>query len=417
VGFKLILLRMESKLQTVSKLPNDTRYKAYETFADEVLDSKNVEHIAVLMKHLIHVEGKDQHGRTYITPEILVYIIKKIRANSEEEDESKVLDFDQLLQMFEQIVPVIREKGEDFPNALLEAVDVLSKMYEGEQDWKKAAFCMSSFKFEQYRHLSCSADRKVEWYVNTAETWLEAEESGMASQSVKKAHVLMNQVQDQDLALRFKTCYARVLDSERKFLEAAVHYKKLSQMGQGVISEADMLQTLQNAVTCAILAKAGPSRARVLAMLYSDERSATLPNFLMLEKMFKDRIVREDEVKQFQSTLAEHQNASQANGMTVLQNSVCEHNLLACSKLYKNIKFQELGTLLNISAKDAEKLASDMIEQGRMQAMVDQIEEQLEFTSSSSGTLQSWDAKIQDLCLSVNHAVEAINRKHPEYIV
>ena len=80
-------------------------------------------------------------------------------------------------------------------------------------------------------------------------------------------------------------CYARVLDAERKFLEAAQHYKALSQSGGAFISEGDMLRTLELAVTCAILAKAGPPRSRVLAMLFSDERSQNLPNFALLNKV------------------------------------------------------------------------------------------------------------------------------------
>jgi hypothetical protein len=57
----------------------------------------------------------------------------------------------------------------------------------------------------------------------------------------------MSQIKDNlTLAIRFKvlsksigreshgvvqTCYARTLDAERKFLEAAMHYKSLSQIG------------------------------------------------------------------------------------------------------------------------------------------------------------------------------------------
>jgi hypothetical protein len=46
-------------------------------------------------------------------------------------------------------------------------------------------------------------------------------------------------------------------------------YKELAQTGAGYMSEADLMQVLGNAVTTAILAPAGPSRARLLALLYA----------------------------------------------------------------------------------------------------------------------------------------------------
>lgn len=50
-----------------------------------------------------------------------------------------------------------------------------------------------------------------------------------------------------------------------------------------------------------------------------------------------------------------------------------EHNLLAASKLYNNITFPELGALLQISPAKAEKIASQMITEGRMNGYIDQV--------------------------------------------
>jgi len=257
----------------------------------------------------------------------------------------------------------------------------------------------------------------VEWYIDATETWLECDETGSASQQIKKAHVLMVSVKDNlPLVIRFKTSYARVLDAERKFLEAAMHYKQLSQIGQSVIGEGDMLKTLEYAVTCAILAPAGPSRSRVLAMLYSDERALSLHNHGLLEKVFKERIIRDAEIKQFEKSLAPHQNALTSSGMTVLYESMTEHNMLATSKLYNNIKFNELAVLLGISPQAAEKLASGMIEQGRLTGVIDQIEGVVEFSHGEGniGTQATWDFQIKELCVGVNHVLETINSKFPK---
>ena len=58
------------------------------------------------------------------------------------------------------------------------------------------------------------------------------------------------------------------------------------------------------AVTCAILAPAGPQRSRLLGTLYKDERSQSLPNYSVLEKMYMERLLRPAEVEAFASSLA-----------------------------------------------------------------------------------------------------------------
>ena len=63
------------------------------------------------------------------------------------------------------------------------------------------------------------------------------------------------------------------------------------------VGEADLDQALTAAVTCCILAAAGPQRSRVLANLYKDERCARLPVFPFLEKVYLERILRRQEVR------------------------------------------------------------------------------------------------------------------------
>ena len=74
-------------------------------------------------------------------------------------------------------------------------------------------------------------------------------------------------------------------------------YYDLSQ----IVGEAERLEALKYgrytlpcslrrfAIQCAILAKAGPQRSRMLAMLYKDERSSKLEIHSILEKMYAVR--------------------------------------------------------------------------------------------------------------------------------
>ena len=59
--------------------------------------------------------------------------------------------------------------------------------------------------------------------------------------------------------------------------------------------------------------------------------------------MYLERILRKAEVDAFAEGLMPHQMATLADGTTVLDRAVTEHNLLSASKLYNNISFGGAG--------------------------------------------------------------------------
>ncbi len=71
-----------------------------------------------------------------------------------------------------------------------------------------------------------------------------------------------------------------------------------------------------------------------------------------------------------------------------MERAVTEHNLLAASKLYNNITFTELGALLEVDPLRAEKIASQMITEGRMNGSIDQIDSIVHFESEYSSAKQ-----------------------------
>lgn len=199
-----------------------------------------------------------------------------------------------------------------------------------------------------------------------------------------------------------------------------------------------------------MLAPAGPNRSRILASLYRDERTAELPTYNILSKMFLDHILRSAEVKKFEATLKPHQLAkiaissndrlsSAANDndddsisstrtgpATVLDRAVMEHNLLASSKIYRNITFKGLGALLDLMPGAAETMARKMIEQGRLRGYIDQVDKLIWFEGNKEeddaqgkagglGDVQEaedtgasftkrWDAQIRLTAANVGHA-------------
>ena len=160
------------------------------------------------------------------------------------------------------------------------------------------------------------------------------------------------------------------------------------------------------AVTCAVLAPAGPNRSRILSSLCRDERTAELPTYSVLTKMFLDHILRPIEIKEFEKTLKPHQlaqialsandrlsstledgdlveGASTRTGpTTVLDRAVMEHNVLASSRIYNNISFGGLGALLDLTPGAAETMARKMIEQGRLKGHINQVDKLIWFEAA-----------------------------------
>ena len=67
-----------------------------------------------------------------------------------------------------------------------------------------------------------------------------------------------------------------------------------------------------------------------------------------------------------------------------MERAVIEHNLLSASKLYNNVTFNELGALLEIPPSKAEKIASQMITEGRMNGFIDQLSSIVHFESNNN---------------------------------
>lgn len=81
----------------------------------------------------------------------------------------------------------------------------------------------------------------------------------------------------------------------------------------------------------------------------------------------------------------------------------------ACGRLYDNIRIEELGHLLGIEARRAEKMAARMITEGRLQASIDQVEGLLEF--EDVGPVVSWDARIEAVCDDMQRCVDEIDQE------
>ncbi|XP_042492108.1 COP9 signalosome complex subunit 4 [Macadamia integrifolia] len=301
---------------------------------------------------------------------------------------------------FEEQVLIIREK--------------LAELYESEQQWSKAAQMLSGIDLDSGIRMLDEA-YKLSKCVQIARLYLEDDDAVNAEAFINKASFLVTNSQHEVLNLQYKVCYARILDLKRRFLEAALRYYDISQIekrqiGDELIDEDALEQALTAAVTCTILAAAGPQRSRVLATLYKDERCSKLKIYPILQKVYLERILRKPEIDAFAEELKEHQKALLPDNFTVLDRAMIEHNLLSASKLYTNISFEELGTLLGIAPQKAEKIASRMILEDRMRGSIDQVEGVIHFEDDTE-ELQQWDQRIVGLCQALNDILDSMAKK------
>ena len=470
---------MSAQCKDILAKPADTRLPLYTQLISSLIAAHDTAGLIQTAQHLLQREGADQYGRTYIAPPALLSLVQQLR---EPPSPEAALDVEDMQPVLQQLADTLRPKADDYTQPLCECIALLAEVHKALEEWGKAAYTLASFRWDDWVKKAGGAagvpewarpERRVEWHVSAAELFLAVNETGSASQQIKRAHALVNELPKVAAAVggggggndgavsstvlllhRFKTCYARVLDSERRFLEASLRYLELSHSPSTLMSEADAQITLQNAVTCAILAKPSPSRTRVLSALYSDSRTLSLPHASLLAKVCKGRVVDAEEVAVFESLLAEHQKAETSAGMTVVRASVVEHNIAAVARVYRNVGVRELSEVLGVREDECERVACEMIEQGRLHAKIDQVTGMVEFDQEAAkgsgggggggggasaggagkvgesgggnvgvshvsgvSSLLRWDEQIEDVCLQVNRIVDHIQARYPQFSI
>ncbi|CEI93959.1 hypothetical protein RMCBS344292_08183 [Rhizopus microsporus] len=325
-----------------------------------------------------------------------------------------------------------------FEESLSQLREKLADVYESEDDYLEAAKTLQGIPLDS-GHRAVSDEYRLKIYMRIVKLLLEEDEAIQAEAYLNRTALLIASSSDTLLTLTYKLSQARILDAKRKFLEASSKYHELSYVAE--IPEDERILCLTAAVQCAVLAGAGPQRSCTLATLYKDERTHQLPSYAILEKTYLERIIRPDEVSEFVSTLKPHHLARLADNTTVFDRAIIEHNMLSASKIYNNIRLDELATLLNVSAEQAEQIAARMIGENRMVGSIDQLEQLISFESGGAaqeeetGTVSAvpggaqsnyrveqsmleiikWDRAIQTLCHDLDSAIASIQEKYPQY--
>ncbi|KZT74393.1 hypothetical protein DAEQUDRAFT_660612 [Daedalea quercina L-15889] len=388
-------MSIETRLAQIVDLSQKDKATAYQSILTDLLVRPDQSTLPQDLHTLVENVVQESTGLV-IGRQILSELVKALGADTVQNVEARKQIVQDTLSI---IQPRIVSYEEQVNTLRFQLADIL----EAEHEWSEAARVLMGISLDAGQRAN---EDKFKILLRIVRLLLEDEDSVQAETYYNRAALLAPSTQDKVALLSFKLCQARISDYSRKFLEAAARYHELSWVAE--IDEDDRAHMLSAAVTCAVLAPAGPNRSRMLASLCRDERTAELPSYNILLKMFHDRILRASEIKDFEGTLKPHQlakiapssndrlasaiaddndvtdlTASKRTGpSTVLDRAVMEHNLLASSKIYNNITFSGLGALLDLTPGAAETMARRMVEQGRLKGSIDQVEKLIVFESS-----------------------------------
>ena len=403
-----------AKLQDLST-PQPDRPAGYSNLLDQIRTSQNPSQASADLSAFIDSILGESLGIIAARP-LLGSAVKAIKSLKSTED--KISVGTHALQSLESRVVSFEEQ-----DAMIR--EIIADAYQEQDDFIGAAKMLQGIQLESSQR-KISDDSKVKTWIRICRLYLEEDDTTSAESYLNRAKNLLYKVEDPELNLTFQLSQARILDARRRFLDASSAYHSIS--FSQVIAEEERMRALSAAITCAVLAPAGPSRSRTLAKLYKDERAPQVVEFGILEKMFLDRLLSPEEVAKFADGLAPHQLAKTADGSTILSKAIVEHNLLSASRLYNNIGVNELGVLLGLDPEKAEEYASRMLQQGRLTGRIDQIDGVIFFDGGdesgerttagqvpkkAGGNLRKWDAKVQGIAEEVERVASMLQAQYP----
>jgi COP9 signalosome complex subunit 4 len=387
---------------------------------------------SALLQHIINdstdlTADLNEYAQTLLDDSLGIVVLRPLLA-AFVDAYREVKDPDVKIDVGEKVITLLQSKGAgQYEEQDTQIKLALADAFETDQvqDFRKSAQTLATINLESTQK-SVTPDEKARVWVRIVRCYLEEEDPTSAFTHLNKVKNIIFSVHDKQTKLHFNLSQARIYDSQRAFLDAAQAYLTLSI--EPLIDEEEREQALAASLVCAVLAPAGPLRGRMLAKLYKDDRASGLEYYSILEKMFLDRLLSPAEIKAFAATLKPHHLAKTADGSTVLDKAVLEHNLLGASKLYNNIGFDQLGELLGVDAERAEDYAAKMLEQGRLSGYIDQIDRLIFFEGEASGErktghaerqvgkeLRKWDANVAGLAEEVEKVTTMIQLEYPEF--
>ncbi|CAJ0569113.1 unnamed protein product, partial [Mesorhabditis spiculigera] len=300
-----------------------------------------------------------------------------------------------LIEIVEGVLNVTQSRAISYEEQVTSLRLKLAQAFERESQWTDAAATLLAINLESSQRVH-PASFKMEMYLRMGRLYLEGDAVDDAEASANRASLLQAEAKDEKLNVQHKALMARVNDRRGRFIEAA---------------QRDQKHALTAAMTCTILAPPGNSRTRLLGTLRKEEGARLIPCYNLLEKLFLERLIKVDELAEFERTLTPWQQHDE-KGAPIIRGVMVEHNMTAAGQVYSNISLKTLASLLGVNELEAEKVAARMIASDRLNGTIDQIDQIVVFNGKTP--IEEWDDQIEIFCRQVERTAELIIARHPE---
>ncbi|CAJ0602029.1 unnamed protein product [Cylicocyclus nassatus] len=365
-------------------------------FPQKISTEADVVPLVTLMKTVIAIEA----GSQVVSRQLITAVVSKVESYKSDEKSLRLLA--------EAVLGVLDTTSIAFDEQKCTIRTILAGLHEGAGRFVEAAETLRKISTDSAQR-PCSPAQKMALYLRIGRLLLDSGDCAEAEQYVNRASLLQTEKDCESFNVEYKAIYARVLDGRRKFTDAAQRYHELSLVND--LPEADQKTALSRSITCTILAAPGSARSRMLNTLFKDPRAAQLPSFPLLEKLYLDRLIKANELVEFERELQPHQRTNE-HGQSIVEGVIVEHNMTAVSRLYNNIALPTLAELLGISVEKAEEIVAQMISSERLAGHIDQLEGFVHFEQRDP--LKLWDEQIMSFCQLVNKVSDMIVQQHPE---
>lgn len=357
-------MALERQLSRVFSTTDKEQTKVFQTLLDEIFSSSSSlssdESLKLIASKLLSDELNQHTSKS-----LLAFFCKYLKTKSEQ-NANKSLTWEDI---WNHIITTIKQNGYAvlYDESDFICRDSLFNYYISCEQFSEAAQTLSLINLDSTSRVFTDQE-KADILIKCAESYLENDETVDAETFVTKASAHINNIEDLTLHLRYRTAFARILDANRKFVEAASRYYELSITTYANINSDDLLILLGKAVTCAVLGKTGVQRSRIISLLCKDDRLQNLEQFsqfeshaIILLKMNNLELLPSSDLLKFQSSLMPHQQAVTSEGFTLLQKAVLEHNMLAIQAIYDNISFDRLANILDMDKHTAIKVSVNTV--------------------------------------------------------
>ncbi|KAG8347741.1 putative cop9 signalosome complex subunit [Trypanosoma vivax] len=191
----------------------------------------------------------------------------------------------------------------------------------------------------------------------------------------------------------------RFADASQRFHDLYLRTKNLSHLRLAVVSTIQM--------------DASATRSQRLSVLQKDQNAGMLGDlYYVLTRASHCRMLLPSDLERFTPFM---EPSEEATGL-LAKHAFLQHNLQTISRAYSNIGFLELGTLLGVQKRDAERLVAQMVSERRLGATIDQVAEMVTFSEASGATtVDDIDVKIGLMCEHLSQASQLVIASHPEF--